>query len=132
MNKHGTKWITREKRLAIYLRDGMCCAYCGSVLEDGIILTLDHIVARSNGGSNHESNLVTCCSKCNSSRGNRSITDFIAGVAAYINHGVTTSMIMNHVVASASRDLWPFRQIAREIINSRSSWSEALQEANRS
>ena len=77
----GMNWITQHKRLAIYMRDGLACAYCGDGVEDGAKLTLDHLTPYSEGGSNHESNLVTCCQRCNSSRGNRSVEQFAAGVA---------------------------------------------------
>ena len=32
---NGSKWIRPDKRLAIYLRDGLACAWCGHALEDG-------------------------------------------------------------------------------------------------
>ncbi len=40
------------------------CAYCGST-ED---LTLDHIVPRSRGGSNHSTNILCACKKCNADK----------------------------------------------------------------
>ena len=64
----GSKWIRRAKRLAIYSRDGFACAYCGATVEDGAVLTLDHIVACELGGTNEATNLVTCCRCCNSSK----------------------------------------------------------------
>lgn len=33
--------------------------------------TIDHIVPRTKGGTNDESNLVICCAFCNTSKGNR-------------------------------------------------------------
>jgi hypothetical protein len=89
----GMNWIRPEKRLAIYLRDGMACCYCGLSIEQGIKLTLDHLVAYSKGGSN----LVTCCSTCNSARGARAWRAFAAKVAAYVNHGTTAQEIIGHV-----------------------------------
>ena len=79
----GSKWIRRERRLAIYLRDGMACVYCGDSVEDGAQLTLDHIVCRCKGGDNGSTNLVTSCDRCNSRRGNRSVSKFVKGVSAY-------------------------------------------------
>lgn len=93
----GMKWIRTAKRLAIYLRDGLACAWCGATIEDGTILTLDHLTPQSKGGSNHERNLVTCCKRCNDSRGNRSVNRFAGVVAAYLNHGVTPADILVHV-----------------------------------
>ena len=68
---YGGKWITPERRLAIYLRDEFTCAYCGVKMfqfKPGKI-ALDHLKPRSKGGSNESSNLVTACSLCNSQRG---------------------------------------------------------------
>src|SRR3990167_4136458 len=85
----GMNWIRQEKRLAIYLRDGMSCAWCGHSVEEGASLSLDHLAPHSKGGSNHESNLVTSCERCNKSRGARSVKAFAVAVAEYINHGVS-------------------------------------------
>ena len=70
MNTHGSHWIRPAKRLAIYRRDAFLCAYCQHKVERGN-WTLDHIIPRSQGGSNHETNLVTAHVKCNSARGNK-------------------------------------------------------------
>ncbi len=64
----GSKWIRKTTRLAIYHRDGFCCVFCGQGSEDGVKLTLDHVIACENGGSNAPENLVTCCGRCNSSK----------------------------------------------------------------
>jgi len=66
----GSKWIRRDKRLAIYLRDGFMCLYCGCDLHgaDPANLTLDHLNAKHSAGNHHERNLVTACRSCNSSR----------------------------------------------------------------
>lgn len=76
VNKNqGSKWITRERRLAIYIRDQFTCLICEADLreEPAHNVTLDHIVPRSKGGTNKSDNLYTCCGKCNSSRGDRPI-----------------------------------------------------------
>lgn len=114
-NTNGSKWIRPQKRLAIYLRDGMACAYCGTTVEDGTLLTLDHIKPRSKGGNNHEHNLITCCQKCNSSRGNRTRAEFISAVAQYINHGITSAMIEKHIRNCRARKLGKYVVEAKEI-----------------
>jgi len=70
-------WIRQSTRLALYLRDGLACAYCGEGIEDGAQLTLDHIKCHTHGGSNRPTNLLTCCKRCNSSRGKRSVSRFV-------------------------------------------------------
>lgn len=112
----GMNWIRQDKRLAIYLRDGMACAWCGATLEDGAKLSLDHIIPHVEGGSNHESNLVTSCCQCNSSRGDRSVESFAEAVAGYVNHGVTALEITLRISVLVARPLAPFRVEAKEIM----------------
>lgn len=122
----GSKWITRPKRLAIYTRDGMACVYCGNTIEDGATLSLDHIFPYSSTEKpdNHETNLVTCCKKCNSSRGNRALKDWCKVVAEYINNKVTKDDILEHITDCISRDL-DVKQ-AKEIMAHRGSWSNVI------
>jgi hypothetical protein len=47
-------------------RDGHACQYC-----NGKAMTIDHVMPKSRGGSNSPSNLVACCQKCNSKKGDR-------------------------------------------------------------
>ena len=122
----GMNWIRQEKRLAIYLRDGLACAYCGSTVESGAQLSLDHITPHSLGGNNKETNLVTCCSKCNSLRGNREAEVFAASVAGYLNHGITGEVIMAHVNDCVSRKL--DIKTAKELISRRGSCFAVLRE----
>lgn len=65
-----SSWIRREKRLAIYLRDGFTCCYCGKDLHDASPrnVHLDHLRPRERGGTNDPSNLITACGRCNSAR----------------------------------------------------------------
>lgn len=93
----GMNWITQVKRLSIYLRDGLACCYCGHSVEEGAQLTLDHLKPYSKGGNNDATNLVTCCARCNSSRGTRSYTKFAHSVAAYLNHGISGLDILGHI-----------------------------------
>ena len=100
---HGQHWIRDEKRLAIYLRDGLACAYCGDTVEHGAQLSLDHIVPRSKGGNNLPANLVTCCARCNSARGNRPLSKFAVAVADYT--GVDSAEIVKRVRRFRNRKL---------------------------
>ena len=85
----GMNWIRKEKRLAIYLRDGMACSYCGvGIEEEDTILTLDHIMPRCKGGDNEACNLVTSCLRCNSARQARPLATFCRAVAEYVDHPV--------------------------------------------
>lgn len=122
----GMNWISQVKRLAIYLRDGLACAYCGASVEEGAKLTLDHIKPHSKGGTNEHTNLVTCCHKCNSSRGNRSVAGFASGVAEYTQED--TKAIIARVRAFPKRVL-PLAE-AKELIARRGSCKAALEAKN--
>ncbi len=81
---NGGKWITKERRLAIYLRDGFICNYCGCDLKNIAVpqdMALDHLTPRSAGGSNDSTNLVTVCRSCNSKRSDKPWLDYAVGGA---------------------------------------------------
>lgn len=101
----GMNWIRKEKRLAIYVRDGLACCYCGASVEDGVQLTLDHLRAFDSSGSNNATNLVTCCHRCNSARGKRSWKAFAGKVAEYLNHGIKAQHIVSHIERTRYRVL---------------------------
>lgn len=50
------------------------CAYCGATDTQ---LEIEHIVAKSKGGSNRVSNLTLSCTKCNQKKGNKPIEQFL-------------------------------------------------------
>lgn len=57
----------RVNRQRIYRRDGNKCVYCGTSKQ----LTIDHVIPKSKGGRNTWENLVTCCTKCNLKKGDK-------------------------------------------------------------
>ena len=48
-----------------------CCAYCGDL---PIFLTIDHVIPRSQGGTNEPNNLLPACKNCNESKGSKSLS----------------------------------------------------------
>lgn len=64
------KQTSAIKRNKIYTRDKRKCGYCLKNCNNDII-TIDHITPKSQGGGNSPQNLVTCCIKCNQTKGNR-------------------------------------------------------------
>lgn len=125
-NWQGMNWIRQEKRLAIYLRDGLACVYCQHSAESGAALSLDHVKPHSKGGSNSETNLVTCCTRCNSSRGDRSLTTFAKVVTAYTDNGTTAADILRAVRNQTARKLAPYKLEAAALIARRGSSAKAL------
>jgi 5-methylcytosine-specific restriction endonuclease McrA len=57
-------------RFNVFLRDRFSCQYCGDRFPTHE-LTFDHVVPRSRGGKTTWENVVTACSDCNLSKGNR-------------------------------------------------------------
>lgn len=120
------KWIHAEKRLALYLRDGCACVWCGQTLEEGCTLTLDHVIPREHGGTHEASNLVTACLSCNSRRGSRSASAFARAVAEYVNHGVTAEAILRDIKNRTRRSLTRYRTEAKKLIERRGTAAKAL------
>ena len=125
-SKHYVKgWCSREKRLALYGRDGFACCYCGSGIEDGVQLTLDHLKPKCEGGTNFSTNIVTACHKCNSVRSNRSWKRFAASVASYLNNGVTAKDIIDHIKECTTKRALDI-PAARALIALRGSYANVL------
>ena len=50
-----------------------CCAYCGSKPN---FLTIDHVIPRSQEGTNEPNNLLPACKNCNESKGSKSLANW--------------------------------------------------------
>jgi ferredoxin len=91
----GSKWISKAARLAIYIRDGFTCLYCGRCLRNAPRneITLDHLDPRSvitcPRARRNPRRLVTACVRCNSSRQDKPWREFAPGGAI--------SRILKHV-----------------------------------
>jgi 5-methylcytosine-specific restriction endonuclease McrA len=58
----------RLTRKEIFARDQQRCQYCGN---EGVELTLDHVIPRYRGGPHEWENLVAACRVCNHRKGGR-------------------------------------------------------------
>jgi len=116
---HGSKWIRAEKRLAIYLRDGFRCVYCGRELAEAPAAEcqLDHLQCRSRGGSNEASNLVTSCRSCNASRQDAHFTAW------------ATPAAVARIRRRRNRDLAPFLAEAKRLVAERKAQTQSAKEA---
>lgn len=72
--KRVSRSISSSMRLRVYKHDGYQCVVCKSN-ED---LVVDHIVPLAKGGTNARENLQTMCSPCNSSKGVKSMDEWLA------------------------------------------------------
>ncbi|MCP3987736.1 MAG: HNH endonuclease [Actinomycetia bacterium] len=57
-------------RRAVFARDQGKCQYCGRSAE-----SIDHVVPRSKGGPHSWDNVVACCRRCNTYKGDRLLAD---------------------------------------------------------
>lgn len=51
------------------------CAYCGDSLGE---ITIDHILAKADGGTDARGNLVPACLTCNAMKGSMGVIEFYA------------------------------------------------------
>jgi len=57
-------------RRAVFARDHGTCQYCGKAAE-----SIDHVIPRSRGGEHIWDNVVACCRRCNTYKGDRFLKD---------------------------------------------------------
>jgi 5-methylcytosine-specific restriction endonuclease McrA len=55
-------------RRSVFARDNYTCQYCGVTGKD---LTIDHVIPKRMGGGMEWENLVTCCRRCNTKKGDK-------------------------------------------------------------
>jgi 5-methylcytosine-specific restriction endonuclease McrA len=112
--RHGMNWIRQEKRLALYMRDNFACLYCGTGVEEEVIMTLDHV---QHWGGNDPSNLVTACMECNVSKSWRSLKTFLRELTG--DDARKSEKIIARVQHSLKVDVKQFLPEAKEIIRQR-------------
>lgn len=68
--------VSVARRRQHWQRTGGRCWYCGKTFSRRSAMQLDHIQARSRGGSNDDQNLVPCCKDCNRRKKSNSLERF--------------------------------------------------------
>jgi 5-methylcytosine-specific restriction endonuclease McrA len=58
----------RVSRRSVFARDNYTCQYCGTMSKD---LTIDHVRPKRHGGPMSWENLVACCRRCNTRKGDK-------------------------------------------------------------
>jgi 5-methylcytosine-specific restriction endonuclease McrA len=106
-NRPTGQWIRKDSRLAVYLRDSFRCVYCCKDLHGAAPtdITLDHVKAWIDGGSNSVNNLVTACHSCNCSRQDKPLSRFA---------GKET---IKDIKRLTRRDMKRYKKLAKAIIN---------------
>ena len=95
-------WLPADTRLAIYVRDGFACVYCGAAFEDGTRLAIDHVLPRDLGGPDVPANLVTCCFECNGDKRNMTLATYLRHLNDY---GRGSDEIFDRVYTAMHRPL---------------------------
>lgn len=68
----------KKQLIFCIIENNIKCAYCGRKYDEKNKKTVDHIVPKSKGGQTELSNILICCSNCNSiKKANEDIEDFI-------------------------------------------------------
>jgi 5-methylcytosine-specific restriction endonuclease McrA len=67
--------VTVEEGRKILERDDYVCRYCGldgrASFENALVMRVDFVVPRAHKGKKNPSNLVACCTPCNTIKGTR-------------------------------------------------------------
>ena len=124
MRRRPVYWISNAERMAIYLRDGLACTWCGQAFEDGITLSLDHVQPRSLGGGDTADNLITACHRCNSIRKSRSVREFARAAAQFT--GCKPYHIEKQIKRSLRRDMTRSRFEAQKLMNRRGGYKGVM------
>jgi 5-methylcytosine-specific restriction endonuclease McrA len=77
LTRYGDNLFNRQavfSRKNLMKRDNNTCQYCGDMLSNDS-LTIDHVIARSNGGRHSWVNCVVACSECNRKKGDRQLEE---------------------------------------------------------
>jgi len=69
------KAISEKVRYQVFSRDAFRCRACGRGADNGVKLTVDHVIPVDWGGTNDMSNLLTLCEQCN--RGKKAWVDTV-------------------------------------------------------
>jgi 5-methylcytosine-specific restriction endonuclease McrA len=79
----GGRYTADDIQVILY-RQKSCCAnpYCGIDISE--IYTVDHVTPLTRGGDNWPSNLQLLCQPCNSSKGNKTMDEWLARQAVSI------------------------------------------------
>lgn len=70
---NGNNTLTKED-IELLFSTTNSCSYCSAT---GVKLTLDHIVPISRGGTNSPDNIALACGHCNSSKGNKTLDEWL-------------------------------------------------------
>lgn len=71
--------LSKRVRFEVFKRDRFTCAYCGQRPPD-VVLEVDHVHPKCQGGSDEMDNLVTSCEGCNRGKAGKGLGDVAPAV----------------------------------------------------
>jgi 5-methylcytosine-specific restriction endonuclease McrA len=91
-------------RRSIFARDNYTCQYCGATGKD---LTIDHVIPKRMGGPMSWENLVTCCRRCNTKKGDKLMDKIGMKLTRHPRRPRYTPYIsLNKYVAGTRHEVW--------------------------
>ena len=75
----GVMSLSKKTRFEVFKRGLFTCQYCGRRPPD-VVLEVDHIIAKANGGSDEMDNLTTSCFDCNRGKSARALGETLPAV----------------------------------------------------
>lgn len=70
--------ISKKLRFEIFKRDDFKCQYCGKS-SPKVVLEVDHIIPKKEGGGDNLENLITSCFDCNRGKGKNLLEEYKEG-----------------------------------------------------
>ncbi len=70
--------ISKTLRFEVFKRDDFQCQYCGKS-SPSVVLEIDHIIPKVEGGDDNFENLTTSCFDCNRGKGKNLLSDYKEG-----------------------------------------------------
>jgi 5-methylcytosine-specific restriction endonuclease McrA len=89
------------------------CAYCG---KENVPLQVEHIQARSKGGSNRASNLTLACEPCNLKKGNQPVEYFLKGKPDLLERLKSQARSPLHDAAAVNSTRWALYRTLKDIL----------------
>jgi 5-methylcytosine-specific restriction endonuclease McrA len=82
--------VSVPEGLKILERDDYCCKYCGldgrASFENALVMRVDFVHPRARKGKKDPSNLVACCSPCNTIKGTKVYGSFDEAKSFVLKH----------------------------------------------
>lgn len=111
--RKSARQVTQGVNWAVFKRDHYRCRYCGKQGgENGLVLTVDHLVLWEHMGPSIEANLLTACKKCNKVRGNILYEDWLRHpYYRDVSKGLPPAIIEANKAVAATLKSIPLRQV---------------------